>query len=180
VTPRNCTILALIGTAALSRLLPHPPNMTSVAATALFAGAFLRTRWAAFLVPLAALLLSDIILHFTSGWAAFGWFRTPTIYLTFVAAVIMGRYVSRDNIPRSIGLGTASLLLFFLTTNFAAWLALPEYPNTLTGLAACYTAAIPFALNSVAGMLLFSSILFGSMAFGEARFQALRQEPLTA
>src|SRR5437660_6450950 len=63
---------------AMTRLLPHPPNFTPLGALALFAGAQFRSRWAAFLVPLAAMLLSDAALEVVtsqewgSGWLAHG------------------------------------------------------------------------------------------------------------
>ncbi len=57
---RLITLSAIIGLAALSRLLPHPPNVTPIAAMALFAGANLGNRKAAFLLPIAAMFLSDI------------------------------------------------------------------------------------------------------------------------
>jgi len=41
--------------ATATRLFPHPPNMTSIAAVALFAGAYFQDRRLAFAVPLTAL-----------------------------------------------------------------------------------------------------------------------------
>jgi ABC-type amino acid transport system permease subunit len=38
--PRLMTIIGLIFAAAASRLIPHPPNMTSITAVALFGGAY--------------------------------------------------------------------------------------------------------------------------------------------
>jgi len=62
---RLITLSAIIGLAALSRLLPHPPNVTPIAAMALFAGAHLRNWRIAFLLPMAAMFLSDLALGFT-------------------------------------------------------------------------------------------------------------------
>jgi hypothetical protein len=55
--------LVLVFFAAFSRLIPHAPNFTPVIAIALFSGAYLKKRYA-FLVPVAALLLSDLVLGF--------------------------------------------------------------------------------------------------------------------
>lgn len=65
---RFLTVLVLL--AAAGRLVPHPPNFAPVAAVALFGGATLGRRWSAFLVPLSALLLSDLLLQLTclAGW----------------------------------------------------------------------------------------------------------------
>jgi hypothetical protein len=59
VTPRAAVLTVLILLAAMSRLLPHPPNFAPIAAIALFGSAHFDRKWKAFLVPLAAMLLSD-------------------------------------------------------------------------------------------------------------------------
>src|SRR4051812_40931505 len=46
-------IAGLVGLGVATRILPHDPNLTSVAASALFAALALRRRWLAPLVPLA-------------------------------------------------------------------------------------------------------------------------------
>jgi len=60
--PRFLALLTVILAAAATRLLPHPPNMTSLSAVALFGGAYFADKRLAFLVPLTALFLSVMIL----------------------------------------------------------------------------------------------------------------------
>src|SRR5438105_1039891 len=60
--PRVTVLICMILAAAASRLIPHPPNMASIAAVALLGGAYLSDKRLAFLVPLAALFLSDLVL----------------------------------------------------------------------------------------------------------------------
>jgi hypothetical protein len=76
--PRIAVLVGMVLLAALARLVPHPPNFTPVGAVALFAAAHFKRTWAAFLVPLLALLLSDLALEVTTslGLSAAGW-RTP-------------------------------------------------------------------------------------------------------
>jgi hypothetical protein len=62
----------LIAFVALARILPHAPNFTPVVAAALFAGATLHSRTLALLVPIAAMLLSDIVIGFDE-WASALW-----------------------------------------------------------------------------------------------------------
>jgi hypothetical protein len=62
--PRMNTLITMIVAAAATRLIPHPPNMTSVTALALFGGAYFADRRLAFIVPLIALLASDFLLGF--------------------------------------------------------------------------------------------------------------------
>jgi len=64
---RLIALLAAIAAAAALRLVPHPPNFSPIDAMALFSGTYLARRWVAFAAPLAALLLSDLILGFYPG-----------------------------------------------------------------------------------------------------------------
>ena len=80
--PRAMLLIAMILGAAALRLVPHPSNFTPIGALALFAGAqFDEKRWA-FIVPLAAMFLSDLVIGFHSGM--------PVVYLAFAAIVCMG------------------------------------------------------------------------------------------
>src|SRR3954453_10922523 len=87
-------LVPLILLAAASRLVPHPPNVTPLAAVALFGGATFGRRWLAFLVPLAALLLSDLLLQVTylAGWqSSWGFYRGQwVVYACFVLTASLG------------------------------------------------------------------------------------------
>src|SRR5260370_28159598 len=61
---RLMTLSAMVVLAALTRLSPHPPHVTPLAAIALFGGAYFRDRNIAFLLPLAALFLGGLALGF--------------------------------------------------------------------------------------------------------------------
>ncbi|MCW9095497.1 MAG: hypothetical protein OQJ74_06625, partial [Ignavibacteriaceae bacterium] len=54
-----------------------------------------------------------------------------------------------------------SSVSFFIITNFGIWLSTPYYEKTGTGLAACFTAAIPFFHQTLLGDLFFVAIMFG-------------------
>src|SRR6266704_780265 len=58
-TATTAVLLVLLG--AFSRLLPHPPNFVALGAIGLYAGARLPRLWA-WAVPIAAMLLSDLVL----------------------------------------------------------------------------------------------------------------------
>ena len=51
-TPRFIFLTALIIIAAITRLLPHPPNFTPIAAIALFGGACFSNKKLAFILPI--------------------------------------------------------------------------------------------------------------------------------
>src|SRR3954471_3879311 len=78
---------SLIGLAVSSRLIPHPPNFSPLAAIALFSGATIANRYWAFAVPMLALVLSDAVLGLYPDW--------PIVYLAFALTVAMGRCAFR-------------------------------------------------------------------------------------
>jgi hypothetical protein len=155
---RYALVLVLILMALAGRMLPHPENFTPVLAVALFGGAMLSSRLA-YVVPLAAMFLSDLLLG-----QAFDW-MTLVVYGCFLAAVGLGQWLGRHRTWAKTGIAALSgSLLFFVVTNFAVWVA-PDgqalYPHTLDGLVECYWMALPFFRNSLAGDLFWTAMLFG-------------------
>lgn len=157
----------LVGLGVISRLLPHPPNAVAMGAVALYAGSRLPRRWA-FLVPLTAMVLSDLALDWGRGLSFFHPVRM-TSYATLVAIVGISSLVRGSvGILERIGMSVGASTLFFLTTNFAVW-AWPAghgsdvfaFPPTLEGLLACYSAAVPFYGNTLAADLIGTATLFG-------------------
>ena len=152
-------IYVLIVLAALSRLLPHLPNFTPIAGMALFGAAVLPNKWLSFLVPLAALVLSDFFLGFY-GWAGMAGVYGATLLVSLLGYVLVGKQTA------SVGrIATAALsgsVLFFLITNTVCWWT--GYPHTLAGLWLCFTLALPFFRNEVMGTVLSTAVLFGGQA----------------
>ena len=168
LNPRFLTLAGMILTAALSRVLPHPPNFTPLTAIALFGGAYFSDKRMAFLIPLAAMLLSDLVIGFHS--------QLIMVYLCFMITVCIGFSLRSRKKLFPIGLATAaSSIIFFLVTNFGVWLFDQLYPKTLNGLWTCYVAAIPFFRNTLLGDLFYVGILFGTFALAEKTVPPLRE-----
>ena len=173
--PSLLTIAALILGAAATRLAPHWWNLTAVGAVCLFGGAYFQRKWAAFLVPIAALAISDVLLQtFVYRDSALGpnFFK----YVCFAATVPLGFALrGRTTILPIASAAIGATVLFFLLSNFEVWLSGHglNYPRTPAGLLACYTAALPFAKNMLYGNLLFTALLFGGMEFAKSRRPAL-------
>ena len=164
---RLIALLSAIAAAAALRLVPHPPNFSPIDAMALFSGAYLGRRGIAFVAPLAALVLSDLVLGFYHGVA--------TVYATVALIVVIGWWLSSKRTPLRIGAAAImSSVTFFVITNFGMWLFSGFYPVTYAGLVACYTAAIPFFQNTVAGDLFYSMLLFGGLALAQRLLPQLR------
>ena len=170
--PRFATLAGMIFLAAASRLIPHPPNFTPLAAMALFGGAYISDKRLAFGLPLAALLLSDAVLGFYHDMI---W-----VYGSFALIVCLGLQLqSRRRLLPIAGAALASSVLFFVITNFGFIISDDLYPRTLEGLATGYVAAIPFFQNTIAGDLVYTALLFGGFAIVEKKFPALRASTAT-
>jgi len=63
--PRLAVLIIIVFSVAFFRVMPHPPNLTPIAAMALFGGAYFADKRLAFLVPVSALFVSDLALGFT-------------------------------------------------------------------------------------------------------------------
>jgi arginine exporter protein ArgO len=125
--------------AAFSRLLPHPPNFTPIAAIALVGGAYLDKRFA------------FIVLHRLM----------PFVYGSFIITGGIGLWLrSKRQVLPVLGATLASSLIFYVLTNAGVWLTSALYPKTIEGLLECYIAALPFFRNEVVGNLVYSTLLF--------------------
>jgi hypothetical protein len=164
---RTIALLSAILVAAVLRLVPHPPNFTPIGAMALFSGAYLGRRGLAFAAPLGAMILSDAVLGFYSGF----WIT----YLAVALIVAVGWLaLPRVSVLHVGGAAIASSVLFFLVSNFGTWASSGMYAHTLTGLSACYVAAIPFFQNTIAGDLFYATILFGGFRIAELLMPRLK------
>lgn len=151
-------VFVLIVLAAASRLLPHPPNFAPVAAIGLFAGA-LTGRRIGWLLPLVALLASDLVIGF---YHPVGMLWN---YLAFGTCLLLGSgwLAERRTFGRITGAVLSSSVAFFVLSNFGMW-ASGYYPRTWAGLVECYVAAVPFFRNTLASDVLYSAALFGGHA----------------
>ncbi len=170
ITPRFIILSLIVIIAAVSRLIPHAPNLTPLAAIALFGGANFNSRWAAFLVPFSALILSDLIIGFYGA-------DMVSVYLSFALIVLIGMFISnRQNTGSVVTATVSSSLLFFAITNFSVWIGNPAHAQNLSGLMECYFVAIPFYKNSLIGDLFYSALLFGGFYFVRQKFPALAKK----
>lgn len=153
---KQLVILIFIAIAAILRLFPHIPNVTPITAMALFSGVYFTNKNLAYIVPLLAMVLSDIFLGF-SGITVF-------VY----AAFILVSYIGLSSKKVSIKTILISSISFFVITNFGVWLI--GYPKTLDGLLECYTLAIPFFRNSLLGDFFYAGVMYYAFEFISKRY----------
>ncbi|MCO6437822.1 MAG: hypothetical protein J5J06_12090 [Phycisphaerae bacterium] len=151
-------VLILVG--IIGRLIPHAPNFAPIAATALFAGFFLRDFRVALLVPLCSLFVTDL-LH-----SGFYDARIMVVVYAALAMPVAFRWLLGSRWTW-IRIGAASLTmsgLFFVMTNLAVWQFSGIYEKSIAGLMQCYSAALPFFRYTVLGDLVWTAGLFGTYA----------------
>jgi len=166
ISPKITFVISLIGFGALMRLIPHWPNFTPIAAMALFGGAHLGKKHLAFIIPLAAMLVSDLFLGLHQWMIA--------VYISFALVVFIGIWLrSRIKVGTVLLASLLSSILFFVVTNFAMWIGSPYYPQNITGLIECYTLAIPYFNNGIMGDLFYSTVFFGGFYFIQQRYPSL-------
>ena len=138
-------IISLIVLAILTRLIPHPPNFAPVTGIALFSAINFKNRFFKFFVPLISLVIFDLIIGFS--------LINIFVYLSFIVIVLVGNHFKKIKLKSIL----ISSVVFFIISNFGVWLI--GYPKTVSGIVMCYTAAIPFFINTILGDLFYSFLL---------------------
>ena len=141
--------LGIFFTLSLSRLIPHPPNFTSLLALSFYVPAFLGLRY------LPALMISFILTDMIIGFHAL-------VFFTWLSVILIGlntKYFLSNIYTRILG-SLLGALLFFVITNFGVW-SFGSYGYTMDGIILCYALAIPFFGNSVISTIFFSAIIEG-------------------
>ncbi|MBI4309914.1 MAG: hypothetical protein HY591_06245 [Candidatus Omnitrophica bacterium] len=141
--------LVILGIA--SRILAHTPQFTAILAVAMFGGMYLSRRQA-LIVPVALMIITDAILGFHDTMA-FTWG-------SMLAISAIGLWLKERKSFLGVLAGSlASSILFFVVTNFGAWLS-PLYPHTWQGLTECYILAIPFFKSTLVSTVAYSLVLY--------------------
>ncbi|PIY72226.1 hypothetical protein COY87_02005 [Candidatus Roizmanbacteria bacterium CG_4_10_14_0_8_um_filter_33_9] len=137
---------------SLTRLLPHPPNVSPVTAIALFAGSTIGGI-SAFSIPLLIMFISDMFLGFH--------ITIPFVYASFILITLLGFLLKKRNRFQYYFIASLiSSLLFFLITNFGVWLTSSMYQKSVNGLILCYTMGIPFFRNTIVGDIIYTIGIF--------------------
>ena len=187
-TPRLLLLIVLVLSAAFSRLVPHFHNAVPVTAVTLFAAAYLPNRRWSVLLPLIAMFFSDLVLYATKDIA----YQTEAVsnmlfvYSAFAGIALIGQWLRRSvTIGRVIATSLAGSVLFFLVTNFGAWLMLSQtlstgepaiYSRTFGGLIDSYVAGVPFFRGTFIGDVFYTAFLFGGFALLQQAVPQLRPQ----
>lgn len=172
-------VLALFVLLAASTRFLMIPNFSAIGAMGLFGAAYFSRKSWAFLVPFAALWVSDLVLNnvvYSTPGAAFMWMGYTWVYFAFALTILLGFILLKKVSPmRLLGASLLTSVVFFLVTNFGSFLSpIHAYPQNFSGLMAAYAAGIPFFWNTLLGDLFFVAVFFGSFELVQSRFPKLK------
>jgi hypothetical protein len=153
---------------------------TPTAAAAIFAGYYFSRIGIALLVPVAILLVSDLLLPAYNSVGVM-----IVTYAVMIVPVWFGRMLRSPASAqvaawRWIVCGFVPATLFYLVSNFAVWAFQSDYPKTWAGLVQCYWVAVPFYRWMLSGDVFYLVLLFGCAALAGVRITAPRLIPAKA
>lgn len=154
-TIKMAVATVLVFLAAATRLLPHEANFTPLLGIAIFGAAiFADKKVYMFLIPLLAMFVSDLFLGLNSIMI----FTYSSIALIIGISYFM---LKSKTIMRVIGSSLIAAGVFFVLTNFGAWLMFDMYDHSIAGLLLCYEMAIPFFRSTLISTVVATGALFG-------------------
>ena len=130
-----------------SRLIPHPPNFTSLIALSFYVPVFFGLRFIP--IVIGCFVITDLYFGFHST-TLFTWGSVLLIS-------VISKYFSKKITSRFLGI-MFSCLIFYIASNFGVWLT-GNYGYTLEGLTACYILAIPFFGNTLVASIIYSILI---------------------
>lgn len=146
--------LVMIFLGAISRLLPHPPNVTPIDSMALFGGST-NQKYLKFLTPVLAMFVSDLFLPKD------GWTMRLVIYTTILVISVIGSKINTNKWLSIYSCALLGSLLFYFSTNIAVVFTSNIYPHNHSGIIMSLIAGLPFYRNTLIGDLGFTTIFFG-------------------
>ncbi|RZK81933.1 MAG: hypothetical protein EOO92_03540 [Pedobacter sp.] len=152
-------------------------NFSAVGAITLFSGAYFKSAYKSFGIPLFTLLLTDVILSLTiykaysSGFLYEGWYWT---YAAFALMVLAARLiVKKINLLNLVAGTLAIVLIHWIVTDIPVWYGSKVHPQNLAGFWQVLELAIPFERRFLYGTIIYGVLMFGSFELLKFRFPKL-------
>jgi len=156
----------LVVAAAISRVLLYPYNFSPMVGMAIFAGATFTNKKLAFTLPLAAMLLSDIIFETMHSGTGFWGIGQVVGYGIFALITLIAFSLKNVTAVKVIGYSLMSSVLFYILSNLSFFVLdnpiYHTYTQNFIGLVNCYIGALPFFRTSIVADLVYSGVLFGA------------------
>ena len=177
------SLILLTIVAAMYRVIPNRPwGFAPQWAMAVFAGAVIKDKKWAIIVPVLSMFISDILYQILylkgltpiSGFYDGQWQN----YLLFAMLAVFGMMMKKINVQNIFLASLAAPTAYFILSNLVLWAGWSGArglgrPKTFSGLMQCYTDALPFYATSLVATVVFSTLLFGSYYFISKRQTAI-------
>lgn len=158
--------IVLVLAAAISRVLMFPDNFSPIIGMAIFAGAVIKDKRMAFILPIISMFLSDVmfeVFNITIGF--WGWGQLVGYGILALITVIAFN-LKKINVVSVLGYSIGSSVIFYLLSNLSFFIfdnpVYHTYPQNANGFIQCYVQALPFFRTSLIADLIYSGVLFGS------------------
>lgn len=134
-------------------------GFSPIMAIALLAGMIIKDKSASFLLPLASLFISDVIIEVLFRFKLFpyeGFYGYQLLnYALLLVTTLVGWLVKGNKMSRVIGGAFIAPTLFYIFSNLTVWFSASFYTKDFNGLTECYVAALPFYLHSLIATFVF-------------------------
>ena len=169
---------------AVSRWPGMLPQNFSAAHALLFCAAFWLPGWMGWVLPLATIIVTDILLNVFAYDVTVLDPRLVTNWMILALFVFLAKWLARRRSYGWVFLGTLfGALLFYLVSNSVSWMVNPAYAKTIAGWLQALTVGLPgfpptwmFGLKTLLGTGLFTGLFAGAMKLSEA-MDATEPEP---
>lgn len=169
---------------AVSRWPGMLPQNFSAAHALLFCAAFWLPGWMGWVLPLATIIVTDILLNVFAYDVTVLDPRLVTNWMVLALFVVLAKWLARRRSYGRVFLGTLfGALLFYLVSNSVSWMVNPAYAKTIAGWVQALTVGLPgipptwmFGLKTLLGTGLFTGLFAGAMKLSEA-MDATEPEP---
>ncbi len=169
---------------AVSRWPGMLPQNFSAAHALLFCAAFWLPGWMGWVLPLATIIVTDILLNVFAYDVTVLDPRLVTNWMILALFVVLAKWLARRRSYGRVFLGTLfGALLFYLVSNSVSWMVHPAYAKTIAGWVQALTVGLPgfpptwmFGLKTLLGTGLFTGLFAGAMKLSEA-MDATEPEP---
>ena len=169
---------------AVSRWPGMLPQNFSAAHALLFCAAFWLPGWMGWVLPLATIIVTDILLNVFAYDVTVLDPRLVTNWMILALFVFLAKWLARRRSYGRVFLGTLfGALLFYLVSNSVSWMVNPAYAKTIAGWLQALTVGLPgfpptwmFGLKTLLGTGLFTGLFAGAMKLSEA-MDATEPEP---
>jgi hypothetical protein len=165
------SLVILVVVASLYRVIPNRPyGFAPQWAMAIFAGATIKDKRWAFIIPILSMFLSDLLYQvlYMSGISDMQGFYEGQWqnYILFGLLPLVGLAIKKISLVNVLVASLAAPTIYFILSNFILWAGTGTRglgrPRTFDGLLLCYNDAIPFYRTSLIATIVFSGVIFGT------------------